>query len=78
MFLSRSCNRLWTGDGILSQIGVATPNPTVTAVLTLLLVGGSAAGSAQTLLRVQNGEMSYAQFKKYVNPTRPWTHNTKP
>ena len=57
---------LWTGEGILAQIGIATPNPILTAILALFFVGGSAAGAAQTLAKAQNGEMSYAMFKRYV------------
>jgi hypothetical protein len=59
-------NRIWTGDGILAQIGIATPNPILTAVLALFFVGGSAAGAAQTLAKAQSGDMSYAMFKRYV------------
>lgn len=57
---------LFTGEGILAQIGIDTPNPTLTAVLALFFVGGSAVGAAQTLAKAQNGEMTYLQFKRYV------------
>jgi hypothetical protein len=65
-FQSTLSNRLWTGDGILAQIGIATPNPIVTVILALGLFGGSAYGATQTLAKAQDGEMSYAQFKRYV------------
>lgn len=57
---------LWTGDGILGQIGVETPNGLAFALLMLLTVGGSVAGAANTLKKVQDGEMSLQQFKRYV------------
>lgn len=58
---------LWTGDGILGQIGVDTPNGLVFAFLMLFTVGGSAVGAANTLKKVQEGEMSLAAFKRYVD-----------
>eukprot|EP00227_Mantoniella_beaufortii_P000494 CAMPEP_0197611044 /NCGR_PEP_ID=MMETSP1326-20131121/54603_1 /TAXON_ID=1155430 /ORGANISM="Genus nov. species nov., Strain RCC2288" /LENGTH=322 /DNA_ID=CAMNT_0043179637 /DNA_START=41 /DNA_END=1009 /DNA_ORIENTATION=+ len=65
-FTSGFAVELVTGDGILQQIGIPSPNPLFTVFLLLWFVGGPAAGAAKALQKAQNGEMSYAMFQKYV------------
>jgi len=58
---------LWTGDGILAQIGIACPNPIATSILTLGLVGGTVAGAAKTLKSAQDGTMTMRTFKRWCD-----------
>ena len=66
-FASGVSVELLTGNGILRQIGLETPNSTTFTALCALIFGGSIVGAANTLTKVQNGEMTFKQFKRYVD-----------
>ena len=64
--LSARSNELLTGVPTLEQIGLATPNSDLFAVLSIAIGGATLAATARTLVSLQSGNMSVRDFRRYA------------
>lgn len=66
-FATGSTVELVTGKPTLQQLGVDTPSTEVLTVLGLFLGAATVFGTARTLFRLQSGDLTLADFKRYAN-----------
>lgn len=64
-FGSGVANEILTGTPILQQIGLETPNGGLTTLLSIAIFGSTLAASVKTLQRIQSGNMTPLEAKRY-------------